>query len=548
VTVPLELAFERIMEAQMGMAGWQAWTAWNLLVDVTFLIDIVINFRTGFFEEGQFVADSNRIARKYLTGSFTIDLVGSFPLSLILIAMDDEGENNAAARLNRQLRFLRIVKLNRLLRLVKLSKNLRHVEMVIKFNPSVMRLTKLFIMMLLFSHWLGCAWWFVADLELTETCETIGGLLSAACAEPSNAWQPNADLLRSDRLGRQWSAAFFWGVGMVTAMVPYDIQPETEIEVWVTAISMFIGLLLNAFAIGSMASALSSLDAKKSIAAEKLDTLGHYLQINAIGPDLRSRIFEFYEYLYTSSQSMEDLHLYQDLPPSLATRLSITVNRRIIARCSFLLGLTDDLLLCVIGRLRPCIFVPAQVVFTEGERLKTTYYVKKGTVVKLRAMGTEREMLIATVGQHENFGLDLANEGHDPSGRRAISLTQTYQYAKETARAEMYCDVMTVSLEDLSPIFAHHDAWSRVFPTGGAPGGPAKRSCGGCAKLRMASRLTRLKNSALSPKPKVLPDATQEGALGASLEQRQQQEEEDGQFSSAESPTPAGSPRATPSR
>ena len=80
-------------------------------------------------------------------------------------------------------------------------------------------------------------------------------------------------------------------------MVPYDIQPETEIEVWVTAISMFIGLLLNAFAIGSMASALSSLDAKKSIAAEKLDTLGHYLQINAIGPDLRSRIFEFYEYL-----------------------------------------------------------------------------------------------------------------------------------------------------------------------------------------------------------------------------------------------------------
>jgi len=530
------------------VAGWQAWTAWNLLVDVTFLVDIVINFRTGFFEEGQFVIDSTRIARKYLTGSFTIDLIGSFPLSLVLIAMDDDGENNAAARLNRQLRFLRIVKLNRLLRLVKLSKNLRHVEMVIKFNPSVMRLTKLFIMMLLFSHWLGCAWWFVADLELTGTCETIAGVISAACAEPSNAWQPSAELLRSDKLGRQWSAAFFWGVGMVTAMVPYDIQPETEIEVWVTAISMFIGLLLNAFAIGSMASALSSLDAKKSIAAEKLDTLGHYLQINAIGPDLRSKIFEFYEYLYTSSQSMEDLHLYQDLPPSLATRLSITVNRRIIARCNFLLGLTDDLLLCVIGRLRPCIFVPAQVVFTEGERLKTTYYVKKGTVVKLRGMGTEREMLIGSVGQHENFGLDLANEGHDTSGRRAISLTQTYQYAKETARAEMYCDVMTVSLEDLSPIFAHHDAWSRVFPTSGAPSGPAKPSSG-CAKLRMASRLTRLKKSAsLSPKPKVLPDATQGVALDASSEQ-QQQDEEDGKLSqSAGSPSSAASPRGPSSR
>jgi len=73
---------------------------------------------------------------------------------------------------------------------------------------------------------------------------------------------------------------------------------------------MFVGLLLNAIVIGSMATALSAMDSKKSMCRETLETIGGYLQMNSIGGELRSRILEFYEYLYTSSQSMEDLHVF----------------------------------------------------------------------------------------------------------------------------------------------------------------------------------------------------------------------------------------------
>jgi hypothetical protein len=225
---------------------------------------------------------------------------------------------------------------------------MEYLEHVVKFNPSAMRIARLGLGMVGCCHWLGCLWWFVSDLELEGDVAV-------------NAWHPDPEILASDRLGEKFAAAFFWGVGMVTAFVPYDIMPTTEIEVYTTALCMFVGLGLNAIVIGSMSAALQSIDAKKSIAAGKLDTIASYLRMNGVGPDLQGRILEFYEYLYTSSQSMEQLRLYQDLPPSLATRLSISLHRRFVAKCRFLIRLSDDRLLGVLLRLKPCIFVPSQV-------------------------------------------------------------------------------------------------------------------------------------------------------------------------------------------
>ena len=52
VVVPLEIAFEPTMRAQFGEAGWSAWEACNLVVDIAFLIDICFNFRSGYIAEG----------------------------------------------------------------------------------------------------------------------------------------------------------------------------------------------------------------------------------------------------------------------------------------------------------------------------------------------------------------------------------------------------------------------------------------------------------------------------------------------------------------
>ena len=55
----------------------------DALVDLIFLIDVIITFRTTFLdtEKGYDVYDTHEIAKNYLHGSFAIDLASSVPFA-----------------------------------------------------------------------------------------------------------------------------------------------------------------------------------------------------------------------------------------------------------------------------------------------------------------------------------------------------------------------------------------------------------------------------------------------------------------------------------
>ena len=510
VAVPMEIAFDRSLKLSMGDTGWEVWEAVNLVIDCSFLVDIAISFRTGYIVEGKMVKDGTQIATNYLRGGFVIDLLGSFPINFFLALTSDDGtDGGGTARLNRNLRLLRIVKLNRLLRLSKLSRALKSVEQVIRFNPSALRLCKLMLLMLACCHWMGCAWWLVSDLELSET---------ATPTVPFNDWQPSAELLQSPTLGPQFAAAFVWGTGMVTATVPYDILPATEAEAYVTSICLSLGLLLNAFVIGSMASALSSIDSKKQVCAGRLETIGSYLQLHHVKSELRAKILEYYEYLYTSSQSVE----MSDLPPALATRLALTIHRKVVTRSPFFTALSDVALLGVLKALTPTVHVPQDVLAAEGSLLHAVFFIKKGQVLlshggvahrtpaacdvlrrgcprasrtsvpppggsgkkplgaRARTECLSRTMSGRTLkgteriaGANDAIGLDaieakIEQESNssvasssltDGSGRfRSLSNVLVLQ----TAEAMTYCDLVSLTVADLSDILSRDSKWSTV--------------------------------------------------------------------------------------
>lgn len=60
-----------------------------LAVDVTFVIDILINFRTTFVNgQDEVVSHPGRIAVHYLSGWFLIDLVAAIPFDLLLVGTE----------------------------------------------------------------------------------------------------------------------------------------------------------------------------------------------------------------------------------------------------------------------------------------------------------------------------------------------------------------------------------------------------------------------------------------------------------------------------
>ena len=56
----------------------------DLIVDVMFIADILINFRTTYLQSGEVVGDPQKIAINYVKGWFLIDAVAAIPFDLLL--------------------------------------------------------------------------------------------------------------------------------------------------------------------------------------------------------------------------------------------------------------------------------------------------------------------------------------------------------------------------------------------------------------------------------------------------------------------------------
>ena len=148
IGVPLEIAFESDMVDAMCGVGeakklradcpdFQLWFWGNFFIDMWFICDIVVNFRTGYVKEGHFVSDGWLAAKNYMQGSFLMDCLGTFPLNILLMIINpdnpygdiieevDTASNTDVGRVNCMLRLLRMAKLAKLARMAKLASTWR---------------------------------------------------------------------------------------------------------------------------------------------------------------------------------------------------------------------------------------------------------------------------------------------------------------------------------------------------------------------------------------------------------------------------------------
>jgi hypothetical protein len=87
------------------------WILFDIMVDLVFFLDIILNFFTAYFDfEDTLVKDRRVIARSYLKSWFFIDVVSILPISLILQAGRDYASLARLARLPRLYRLMKMAK------------------------------------------------------------------------------------------------------------------------------------------------------------------------------------------------------------------------------------------------------------------------------------------------------------------------------------------------------------------------------------------------------------------------------------------------------
>lgn len=105
------------------------WIIFNVASDTFFLLDLIVNFRTGIVVEdnAEIILDPKVIKWKYLKSWFILDFVSSIPVDYIFLIIE-KGFDSDVYKTARALRIVRFTKILSLLRLLRLSRLIRYIH------------------------------------------------------------------------------------------------------------------------------------------------------------------------------------------------------------------------------------------------------------------------------------------------------------------------------------------------------------------------------------------------------------------------------------
>ena len=116
----------------------------NAAVDLLLLLDVIIQLRTAYFDEGVLVRALGAVAYHYVTQpGFVLDVVGAAPAALVQLLRHAAGAAAARTTAWSLLRFFRVLRLFELLKALRLPIVTDVLERHVRFNPGLLRLVRL---------------------------------------------------------------------------------------------------------------------------------------------------------------------------------------------------------------------------------------------------------------------------------------------------------------------------------------------------------------------------------------------------------------------
>lgn len=156
IILPLRIAF---LNPHETTSNYFRWLIINSLLDLNFLLDMIFIFNSAFYDDYLKIIDNRgTIAKKYLTGWFTIDLVSIIPFDIIF----SELQLNGLVRFAKIGKLYKLIKITRLLRLFKILKEQKRIFKILteylRLGLGFERLVFFAMMSLIAIHIVTCLW------------------------------------------------------------------------------------------------------------------------------------------------------------------------------------------------------------------------------------------------------------------------------------------------------------------------------------------------------------------------------------------------------
>jgi len=392
----------------------------DLVVDVWFVLDIFVNFRTAFRDESDVLTiDSKIIVRRYMRGWFCVDLVSCLPVNYILLAIEsrtrgqlDPGHEDTSSTHTSGLvlKCLKVARLARLLRLLKL-KSLK--DLMAKYEDTKVhdmlegaRAGMLGMVLLWIVHVLCCFWYYIGTLtQPRPDGADIYGWVVYDFGKPGDRSRPVSSIWRR----------YLFSFHAVNPKM-FDLSTDGEFTDYMIVTSILLetaGMIVFGVIVETLSSLIKSGKLGEQVLREKMDMLREFFRMRDITVSTRRKVRLFYENMYKHRSVWDESEILKPLPAVLQKELVRDMYKH-MDQTTLFAGLDADIRTKLCTLMRPMHATVGCEVMKEGEVAMELFIVMSGEVLMQRAgqdvatlrLGEcfgEAEMLGRGMGVHGNL-------------------------------------------------------------------------------------------------------------------------------------------------
>ncbi|XP_068091500.1 potassium voltage-gated channel subfamily H member 2 isoform X2 [Hyperolius riggenbachi] len=402
----------------------------DLIVDIMFIIDILINFRTTYVNTNEeVVSHPGKIAIHYFKGWFLIDMVAAIPFDLLIFGSGSEETTT----------LIGLLKTARLLRLVRVARKLDRYS---EYGAAV-----LFLLMCTFAliaHWLACIWYAIGHMEHLDTeYRPIGWLYSLG----TQIRKPyNDSLVKSGpTINDKYVTALYFTFSSLTSVGFGNVSPNTNSEKIFSICVMLIGSLMYASIFGNVSAIIQRLYSGTARYHTQMLRVREFIRFHQIPNPLRQRLEEYFQHAWSYTNGIDMNAVLKGFPECLQADICLHLNRSLLQNCKPFKGATKGCLRALAMKFKTTHAPPGDTLVHAGDVLTALYFLSRGSIEILRG-----DVVVAILGKNDIFGEPLnlyARPGKSNADVRALT----------------YCDLHKIHREDLLEVLDMYPEFSDYF-------------------------------------------------------------------------------------
>ncbi|XP_054888072.1 potassium voltage-gated channel subfamily H member 7-like [Poeciliopsis prolifica] len=401
----------------------------DLMVDIMFIIDILINFRTTYVNHNEeVVSHPAKIAIHYFKGWFLIDMVAAIPFDLLIFGSGSDETTT----------LIGLLKTARLLRLVRVARKLDRYS---EYGAAVLML--LMCIFALIAHWLACIWYAIGNVEKPYLEHKIGWLdnLALSIGKRYNYSDPNSGPSIKDK----YVTALYFTFSSLTSVGFGNVSPNTNSEKIFSICVMLIGSLMYASIFGNVSAIIQRLYSGTARYHAQMLRVKEFIRFHQIPNPLRQRLEEYFQHSWTYTNGIDMNTVLKGFPECLQADICLHLNKNLLENCKAFQGATKGCLRALAMRFRTTHAPPGDTLVHSGDVLTALYFLSRGSIEILKD-----DIVVAILGKNDIFG-------------EMIHLYTTPGKSNADVRALCYCDLSTIQREDLLEVLDMYPEFSDYF-------------------------------------------------------------------------------------